>query len=65
MRIVPKPSRSTPLLNDDGKTISDAWDQYFSYLSSLNLPAVSKAAPTNGQVLIFNSTTGLYEPGAN
>jgi hypothetical protein len=65
MRVVPKPDRSTPLLNDDGKTISDAWDQYFAYVSSLNLPAFAKTAPTNGQVLIFNSTTGLYTPGAN
>lgn len=26
---------------------------------------VSTTAPTNGQVLIYNSTTGLWEPGAN
>lgn len=26
---------------------------------------VSKTEPTNGQVLIYNSTTKQYEPGAN
>lgn len=65
MRVVPKPDRSTPLLNEDGRTINQAWDEYFSYLSSLNLPAFSRTAPTNGQVPIYNSTTQLYTPGAN
>jgi hypothetical protein len=65
MKVVPKPDRSTPLLSDDGKHISNAWDEYFAYLSALNLPAVSRAAPTNGQVLIYDSTTQLYTPGAN
>lgn len=65
MKLVPKPDKSVPLLAPDGKHISDAWDDYFGYLSALNLPAVSKTAPTNGQVLIYNSTTQLYTPGAN
>lgn len=65
MRAVPKPDRSTPLLNADGHSISDEWDQYFAYISSLNLPAFAKTAPTNGQVPIYNSTTMLYTPGAN
>lgn len=65
MRIVPKPDKSTPLIADDGKTVSQAWDEYFAFLSSLNVPAFSKTAPTNGQVPIFNSTTGLYTPGSN
>lgn len=65
MRVVPKPDRSTPLLAPDGVHISDAWDDYFSYLSLLNLPAFSKTAPTNGQVPIYNSTTQLYTPGSN
>lgn len=65
MRIVPKPDRSVPFLADDGRSISQAWDEYFFYLSSLNIPAFSKTAPTNGQVAIYNSTTGLYTPGAN
>lgn len=44
--------------------------QYFAELiqnlsaNGLSMP-VSKTAPTNGQVPIFNSITGQYEPGAN
>lgn len=44
--------------------------QYFAELiqslskNTLTHP-VSVTSPTNGQVLIFNSTTGLYTPGAN
>lgn len=65
MKIVPKPDRSTPLLGADGKTISDAWDEFFGYLARLNSPAVSKTAPTNGQVLIYDATSQTYIPGAN
>ena len=65
MRIVPKPARDVPVIGADGKTISQEWDEFFAYLSSLNLPAFSKTAPTNGQVAIYNSTTQLYTPGAN
>lgn len=65
MRVVPKPDKSTPLLEADGKTVSQAWDEFFGYLARLNSPAVSKTAPTNGQVLIYDATTQTYIPGAN
>lgn len=65
MRVVPKPDKSTPLLQADGKTVSDAWDEFFGYLAALNLPAFSKTAPANGQTPIWNDTTKIYEPGAN
>lgn len=44
--------------------------QYFSELIqslSNNSPTerVSAVSPTNGQVLIYNSTTKLYTPGTN
>lgn len=65
MKVVPKPNRSTPMLQADGKTVSDGWDDFFRYLGALNSPAVSAVSPTNGQVLIYNSTTGLYTPGTN
>lgn len=65
MRLVPKPDKSTPLLEADGRTVSQPWDDFFAYLSSLNLPSFSKTAPTNGQVPIWNDTTKLYTPGAN
>lgn len=44
--------------------------QYFAELIQ-NLSAnglqnkVSVTAPTNGQVMLFNATTGLWTPGAN
>lgn len=65
MKLVPKPNRSTPLMQEDGKTVSDAWDEYFKYLENLHLQPISAVAPTNGQVLIWNDTTKLYVPGAN
>lgn len=65
MKVVPKPDKSTPIVGQDGKSISDAWDEYFAFLSSLNLPAFSKTAPANGETPIYNSTTGQYTPGAN
>lgn len=44
--------------------------QYFGELIQSmwnNTPThpVSVVSPTNGQVLTYNSTTGLYTPGAN
>jgi len=65
MKVVPKPDKSTPMLEADGKTVSQAWDEYFAYLSALNSPAVSKTAPTNGQVLIYNAVSQTYIPGTN
>lgn len=65
MKLVPKPDKSTPLLEADGRTVSQAWDEYFAYLSLLNLPAFSKTAPTNGQVPIWNDTVKFYVPGTN
>lgn len=64
-RRVPLPSKGTPFFEADGKTVAQAWFDYLGYVDSLNLPAFSKTAPTNGQVAIYNSTTGLYTPGAN
>lgn len=65
MRLVPKPDKSVPLLESDGRTVNQQWDDWFLYIASLNLPAFAKTAPTNGQVPIYNSTTQLYTPGAN
>lgn len=65
MRVVPKPDKSTPLLEADGRTVSQAWYDWFQYIEDRNIPAFSKTAPTNGQVPIYNSTTQLYTPGAN
>ena len=44
---------------------SGAWNEILSENSSIkDLSDVAATSPTNGQVLIFNSTTGRYEPGA-
>ncbi len=69
MRIVPKPNKATPVLQPDGKTVSDAWDEYFAFLGArgvLNMPDVDNSTPiTNGQVLVYNSAAGKLKPGAN
>lgn len=69
MRIVPKPDKSTPLLEADGRTVSLAWDEFFSFLARrgvLDTPDVDNSTPiTNGQVLIYNSTSKKLTPGAN
>jgi hypothetical protein len=64
-RRVPLPNKGTPFFESDGKTVSQAWYDYLSFLDALNLPAFSKTAPANLQVPIYNSTTGLYTPGTN
>ena len=44
---------------------SGAYNEILSENSSIkDLADVAATSPTNGQVLIFNSTTGRYEPGA-
>lgn len=70
MRLVPKPDRSTPVLQADGKTISDAWDDFFAYLMRrgvLDAPDVDNATTpiTNGQVLVYDSASKKLKPGAN
>lgn len=62
MRTVPKPDKFSPLVQQNGQTVEQAWDDFFAYLKALNSPAVSNAAPTNGQILVYNSTTQIYEP---
>ena len=43
---------------------SGGWNEIISENSSIkSLSDVGSNNPTNGQVLIFNSTTGLYQPG--
>lgn len=47
-----------------GKFTADGYDA-FKRLETLGLLDMTDVAPTNGQVLIFNATTGKYVPGAN
>ncbi len=45
---------------------SGAYNEILSENSSIkDLSDVASTNPTNGQILIFNSTSGRYEPGAN
>lgn len=68
MRRVPRPDKSVPILEADGKTISQAWFDYLGYLDvrGVSFAAdVSATSPTNGQVLTWNTTTKLWTPAAN
>jgi len=69
MRRVPRPDKSTPLLEDDGRSINQAWFDFFGYLEArgvLDAPDVDNSTPiTNGQVLVYDSTAKKLKPGAN
>jgi hypothetical protein len=61
----PLPPLDVPVVDRNG-IMSQAWYSYFqSHQRLVQLPDVSTTAPTNGQVLIYNSTTKLWTPGAN
>lgn len=63
----PIPGPSVPMIDKDGR-ITQAWYEYLKsreLIGIANLSDVSATAPTNGQVLIYNSTTLKYTPGAN
>lgn len=62
----PLPGLDVPVVDPKTGLMTQAWFEYFQSRRGLaNLPDVSTTAPTNGQVLIYNSTTKLFTPGAN
>jgi len=62
----PFPNKSDPVIDPATGTMTQTWYDYFQGIQKLGtLPDVSTTAPTNGQVLIYNSTTKLWTPGAN
>lgn len=62
----PLPGLDVPLVNIQTGQMTQAWFEYFHGHQKLSqLPDVSPTAPTNTQVLIWNSTTKLWTPGAN
>jgi hypothetical protein len=62
----PLPNIDTPVVDPQTGLMTQAWFVYFqSHQRLTQLPDVSPVAPTNGQVLIFNSTSKLWVPGAN
>lgn len=60
----PLPTPDVPIAGPDGR-VTQVWYDWFLFVSSLNLPAFSKTAPTNGQVPVYDDTTRRYSPGAN
>jgi len=64
--MTPFPGRDVPVFDRNTGLMLQTWYDYFSARQKLTqLPDVSTVAPTNGQVLIYNSTTKLWTPGAN
>lgn len=64
----PMPQPSVPLVDTISGRITTEWFLYFQSRERAgiaNLVDVDGTAPANGEVLIYNSTTGKYEPGAN
>ena len=62
----PLPGLDVPVVDPQTGLMTQTWYEYFSQHHKLaQLPDVSTTAPTNGQVLIFTSATGLWTPGAN
>jgi hypothetical protein len=62
----PFPGVDVPLVNLQTGLMTQIWLDYFQSIQKMGLmPDVSPVAPTNGQVLIYNSTTKLWTPGTN
>lgn len=67
----PRPDKSVPLLEADGRTISQQWFDFFGYLDRQIAAGLSGQADVkltslaNGQVLIWNITDSKWENGAN
>ena len=63
---IPLPGLDVPVVDPQTGLMTQAWFSYFqSHQKLVQLPDVSTLTPTNGQVLIYNSTTKLWTPGAN
>jgi hypothetical protein len=62
----PLPGLDVPVVDPQTGLMTQAWYVWMQAHQKLTqLPDVSVVAPTNGQVLIYNSTTKLWTPGAN
>lgn len=59
----PFPGRDVPIIDAQTGQMSQIWYTYLQGHQKLTqLPDVSTTAPTNGQTLVFNSTSGLWVP---
>lgn len=62
----PLPGVDVPVVDKATGLMTQTWYEYLASHHKLSqLPDVSTTAPTNGQVLIYNSTTQLWTPGTN
>lgn len=65
MSKVSVPDFDEPVVDERGK-ITRSWREYIKDLDKRAFnEKVSVTSPTNGQVLLYNATTGLWTPGAN
>jgi len=61
---IPMPSLDVPVVDPKTGQMTQAWFSYFQQHQRLTqLPDVSSVAPTNGQTIRWNATTGLWVPG--
>lgn len=59
----PLPGLDVPVVNPQTGQMTQIWFSYFqSHQKLTQLPDVSTVAPTNGQVLTYNSTSKLWVP---
>lgn len=64
----PMPSQAVPVVDPKTGLMNPEWRLYFLSREKLglsNLVGVSTTVPTDGDVLVFDSTTGLWGPGAS
>jgi hypothetical protein len=64
---LPFPGRDVPVVDIKTGLMTSTWHDYLKFYnpSLSGLADVSTTSPTNGQVLIWNSTTKLWAPGSN
>lgn len=60
----PLPALDTPVIDTQTGKMTQVWfDYFFQHQRLTQLPDVSAAvAPTNGQALVYNSTSKLWVP---
>ena len=62
------PPYDVPAIDTQTGRVNPTWYDFFRALTRMkitDLSDVSTTAPADGEVLIWNDTDGVYEPGAN
>lgn len=57
--------QDTRLIDKDGRATLEFYELLKNIMENLPTMPVAETAPSANQVLVFNSTTGKYTPGAN